>query len=269
MDLRLQTVVDFAAFYGLKIVIALLIFLIGIKVAKWLANLINKALSKSSMDVTLIKFIKEIIYFILMAIVVMAALSQAGVNVTSLVAVLGAVGIAIGLALQGSVANIGAAVLLMVFRPFKVGDFVDAGGKSGVVDSISLFSTTLTTTDNKVVILPNSTIISKDITNFSARDTRRVDFVFGVSYGDDIKKVKETLEEIVASEPRALKEPAHLVVVSELADSSVNFTVRIWVNTPDYWGVYFDTLERVKLAFDEKGITIPFPQREVWQRKEQ
>ena len=200
--------------------------------------------------------------------VILAALSNLGVNTTSFIAVLGAAGLAVGLAFQGTLSNIGAGVLLIFFRPFKVGDFIQAAGESGVVEEINLFSVLLKTGDNKQIIIPNSSIIGGNITNFSAKDTRRVDFTFGIGYEDDLKLAKETLEEIVNSDERVLKDPAPFVAVSELAESSVNFVVRVWVKSADYWGVYFDTLERVKLTFDEKGISIPYPQMDVHLDKE-
>lgn len=254
---------DYIIFYGLKVVGAILIFVIG----KWLAKLINKIfikmMEKANQDETIIKFLSNVTYGLMLLVVVLSALSTLGVNTTSFVAILGAAGLAIGLAFKDTFANIGAGVLLIFFRPFKVGDFIQASGEMGVVEEINLFSTLLKTGDNKQIIIPNSSIIGGNITNFSSKSTRRVDFVFGIGYEDDLKLAKSTLEEIVKEDERVLQEPAPLVAVSELADSSVNFTVRAWVKSEDYWGVYFDTIEKVKLTFDEKGISIPYPQMDI------
>jgi small conductance mechanosensitive channel len=201
--------------------------------------------------------------WVLLLFVVIAALSQLGIDTTSLVALLGAAGLAIGLSLQSSLANFAAGVMLIVFRPFTKGDFVEVAGTSGSVDNISIFTTTLTTPDNKEVIVPNGSVIGNNIVNYSARPTRRVDMVFGIGYGDDIKKAKELLEQIVAADTRVLAEPAPVVALGELADSSVNFLVRPWVNAEDYWSVLWDTTETVKLKFDEAGISIPYPQMDV------
>lgn len=263
MDISNIDIMGYVQVYGLKIVIALVILVVGLWISKWLTRLISNSLKKTKIDNTLAVFVGDVVRALLVVIVIIAALSHAGINMTSLVAVLGAVGLAVGLALQGSVANIGASVLLMVFRPFGVGDYVEVGGTGGTVENMSLFMTTLTTPDNKVIYIPNSIIISRDMTNYSQKETRRVDWSFGVSYEDDIKLVKQTLEELISSDTRVLKDPEHFIAVGELADSSVNFTVRAWVKSADYWDLKFDMIERVKLAFDEKGITIPFPQVEL------
>ena len=215
------------------------------------------------MDEILVKFLSSILHWVLLLFVVIASLSQLGIDTTSLVALLGAAGLAIGLSLQSSLANFAAGVMLIVFRPFTKGDFVEVAGTSGSVDNISIFTTTLTTPDNKEVIVPNGSVIGNNIVNYSARPTRRVDMVFGIGYGDDIKKAKELLEQIVAADTRVLAEPAPVVALGELADSSVNFLVRPWVNAEDYWSVLWDTTETVKLKFDEAGISIPYPQMDV------
>jgi small conductance mechanosensitive channel len=179
------------------------------------------------------------------------------------VAILGAAGLAIGLALQGTLSNVGAAVLIILFRPFKVGDFVTVAGETGTVDDINLFSTTLSPVDNRTIIIPNGKIIGDTITNYSKKEKRRIDLVFGIGYGDDLKLAKETLTEILNADERILKDPEPFVAVSELGDSSVNFVTRSWVKTEDYWNVHFDTIEKVKLTFDERGISIPYPQMDV------
>jgi small conductance mechanosensitive channel len=198
-----------------------------------------------------------------MVVVVLAALSTLGVETTSFIAILGAAGLAIGLALQGTLGNIGSGVMLISFRPFKVGDFVTAGGETGTVAGISIFATILHTLDNKVVTVPNAAVTAGNITNFSAREERRIDLSFGIGYGDDLREAKKILEDIISADERILDEPAPFVGVSELADSSVNFVFRPWVKSEDYWDVYFDMNEKVKLTFDEKGISIPFPQMDI------
>ncbi len=272
MDIELshyqEMVIMYASEYGLKIIAAILIFVIG----KWLANkltaFIKSMMTKAKVDKTLVEFSESIIYFSLLLMVIIAALNQLGVNTTSFVAVFGAATLAIGLALQGSFSNIGAAVLIILFRPFKVGDVIEAAGVTGEVTDINLFSTIITPVDKRMVIVPNSSIIGGNITNFSNRDTRRVDHVFGIGYDDDLKLAKETLLEIVNNDKRILQEPAPFVAVSELADSSVNFVVRAWTKTEEYWDVYFDMLETVKLTFDAKGISIPYPQMHIHTDKE-
>jgi small conductance mechanosensitive channel len=257
----------YASEYSLKIVAALLIFVIG----KWLVNkltkLIKGLMQKATIDSTLIEFSESLIYFVLLLVVVMAALNALGINTTSFVAVLGAATLAIGLALQGSFSNIGAAVLIIIFRPFKIGDLIEAGGATGTVKDINLFSTTISPVDNRTIIVPNSRVINGNITNFSNKRERRVDHVFGIGYGDDLKLAKATLMEIVQADSRILTQPAPLVAVSELAESSVNFVVRVWTLNEDYWAVYYETLETVKLTFDEKGISIPYPQIDVHTNK--
>ncbi|WP_024954141.1 mechanosensitive ion channel family protein [Sulfurospirillum arcachonense] len=263
MDFSIDTISSFITLYSFRIVSAIVIFYVGKKVASIVTSVIVKMMAKSKVDVTLSKFLENIVYGLLIVVVVLTALNTLGVNTTSFVAVLAAAGFAIGLAFKDTVANIGAGVLLVFFRPFKVGDFIQAAGESGIVEEINLFSVIMKTVDNKEIIIPNSSIIGGNITNFSAKTTRRVDFVFGIGYDDDLKLAKATLQEIIDSDERVLKEPATFVAVSELADSSVNFVVRAWVNSSDYWGVYFDTIEKVKLTFDEKNISIPYPQMDI------
>lgn len=268
MELDVDSLMGFISLYGLRVIGSILIFIIGKKVAAWLSVFIVKMMNKSNVDETLSKFASNIIYGLMVVVVVLAALSNLGVETTSFVAILGAAGLAIGLAFKDTFANIGAGFLLIFFRPFKVGDFIEGGGAVGVVEEINLFSVMMKTGDNKQIIVPNGNMIGGNIINYSAKDTRRVDFVFGIGYDDDIKLAKETLLEIINADERVLKEPAEpMVAVSELADSSVNFVVRAWAKSGDYWGVYFDTLEKVKLVFDEKGISIPYPQMDIHQDK--
>ncbi len=264
----IQVAMDFAAAYGVKIILAIVLFVIGKMVAKWVANAAKKGFTKGGMDPTLVGFLGNIINTLLLAAVVIAVLDVVGIQTTSLVAIIGAAGLAVGLALQGSLANFASGVLIILFRPFKVGDFISAGGETGSVEEISLFTTKMKTPDNKAIIVPNAGITGGSITNFSAKPTRRVDMVFGIGYGDDIKKAKDVIWDILNKDERILKDPEPTVGVVELGDSSVNFAVRPWVNAADYWGVYFDTHETIKLRFDEEGISIPFPQRDVHLIKE-
>jgi small conductance mechanosensitive channel len=222
-----------------------------------------KAMQKGDMDITLRRFVANLARMLLMLFVIIAAIHQLGIQTASLIALLGAAGLAVGLALQGSLSNFAAGVLIVLFRPYKVGDWIEGGGVSGAVEEVQILTTVLKTGDNKRVIIPNSQIMGTTITNYSANETRRVDLVVGVSYGDDLDKVRTELEGLVAADERVLKDPAVTIAVSELADSSVNFVLRPWVKTADYWGVYFDLTEAIKKRFDEVGISIPFPQRDV------
>ncbi|MDP5040755.1 MAG: mechanosensitive ion channel [Paraglaciecola sp.] len=249
--------------WSINIVMALIIYIVGRIIVKILVNLFGKVLARSKYDNMLVDFVKAILNAVLMLFVIVASLDRLGVDTTSLVAILGAAGLAIGLSLQGSLQNFAAGVMLLVFRPFKAGDFVEAGGTAGVVKSISIFTTVMTTGDNKEIIVPNGSIYGGNIVNYSAKPTRRVDMVVGIGYDSDLRKAKEILKEMVAADERILKDPAPTVAVSELADSSVNFVVRPWVNSSDYWAVKFDFTEAVKLRFDEEGISIPYPQMDV------
>ena len=260
---------QYAVPWAIKIVMALVIFVIGRWVVKAVVNLVKKLLNRSGkIDEMLINFVASILNAILLLFVIIASLDQLGVDTTSLVALIGAAGLAIGLALQGSMQNFAAGVMILVFKPFKSGDFVEAGGVVGVVEQVNIFSSTLRTGDNKEVIVPNGSIYSGVITNYSARSTRRVDMVFGIGYDDDIRKAKEILEKLIAEDERILKDPAPVVALSELGDSSVNFVVRPWVNSADYWNVLWDMNEKVKLTFDAEGISIPYPQMDVHLHKQ-
>ena len=215
------------------------------------------------MDQMLINFLANILYTLLLVVVVMASLEQLGVKTTSALATLGAAGLAIGLSLQSSLSNFASGVMLIIFRPFKVGDFVEAGGTSGVVEEITVFSTRMRTGDNREVIVPNGKIYGDTIVNYSARDTRRIDMVFGISYDDNIKQAKDIMSKIMDDHELILKDPAPVILISELADSSINFTVRPWVKSGDYWGVRSELLQTIKEAFDENGISVPYPQRDI------
>ena len=249
--------------WGIKIVLALLIYLIGKWVARKLTKLVRKLMQRAEVDETLISFLSNIVYAILLAAVVLAALDSLGVPVTSLLAVLGAAGLAVGLALKDSLGNFAAGVMLVLFRPFRKGDFVEAGGVAGTVDDVRIFSTVLTTPDNKQITIPNGQIGAGSITNFSAREQRRVDLVFGVSYADDLKVARRVLTELCANHPLVLDDPATSISVLNLGDSSVDFAVRPWARTGDYWTVYGDLLEQGKVALEAAGCSIPYPQRDV------
>jgi len=254
--------------WGVNIVLALLIFFVGKEVAKKLTDILIGLMRKSNMDETLIGFLQSVIYGLMLVFIVLAALSQLGIETTSFVAVLGAAGLAVGLAFKDSFSNIGSGMMIIIFKPFKVGDFVTAGGESGVIEQITIFQTVMKTGDNKVIIIPNSNITKNNITNFSQKETRRIDFVFGIGYDDDLKKAKEVLLDIVMSDERVLKDPKPLVAVNELGDSSVDFVVRAWVKSGDFWKVKWDITERVKLRFDKEGISIPFPQMNLHLKQE-
>ncbi len=249
--------------YGLIVLGALATLVIGIWIAKWLAKTSGKLLDKRSVDPTLTKFVTSLLKITLITFVIISAISQVGMETTSFIAIIGAAGLAIGFALQGSLSNFASGVMLIIFKPIKLGDYIEGGGASGTVETIGIFVTTLVTPDNKVIIIPNSSLTGSNIVNYSAKDTRRVDMVFGIGYGDDIDKAKNVIKSVIDNDSRILEDPAPKIVVSELADSSVNFNVRPWVNSGDYWGVYFDVTEQIKKKFDEQNISIPFPQRDI------
>ena len=242
---------------------AIVVFVLGRIIVKLVVKVLSHGMRRAKIDELLISFVSSIAQWALMLFVIIAALGQLGVDTNSLVALLGAAGIAVGLALKDSLQNFASGVMLIIFRPFKNGDFVEAGGVMGVVEHIGIFTTNLKTGDNKEVIVPNGQIYGSTITNYSSKPTRRVDMTIGISYESDIKKAKEIIVRILAEDSRVLKDPAPVVAVGELADSSVNFVVRPWVNSADYWAVLWDTNEKVKEAYDAEGIVIPYPQMDV------
>jgi len=265
-----QTVSDMIGLYSTNIAIAIVIFFVG----KWLVSKVTSVVIKlmnkqKNMDKTLSMFLEDILYYTLMAVVVLTALDQVGVETTSFLAILGAAGLAIGLALKDSLSNFASGVMIIMFRPYKIGDVVSAGGITGKVIEIHLFNTEFTTPDNQKILVPNGSITAGSITNINAHDTRRIDLTIGIGYDDDIKKAKNLLHEIVNANDKILKDPNVTIAVAELADSSVNFIVRPWVNTPDFWDVKFDLLETIKNRFDEEGISIPYPQSDVHLYKEE
>jgi small conductance mechanosensitive channel len=242
---------------------ALAVFFIGKWLAASLTGLVRAAMLRAKMDETLANFLGTVLYGLALAVVIIAALGQLGVETTSAIAILGGAALAVGLALQGQLASFAAGVILILFRPFKRGDFVNVGGTLGIVEEIRIVHTMLRTPDNQLVYVPNSNITTSAITNFSALPTRRIDLTVGIGYGSDLRKARQVLQQIIDAESRRLPEPAPTIQVKELADSSVNFAVRFWVNSSDWWATLCDTTERIKLAFDENGIEIPFPQRSV------
>ena len=254
---------DLVTELGLKLVSAVLIFVIGRWVAKAILRVAQGVMARAELEETLSRFLGNLLYVLLMTVVIITTINQLGVQTTSLLAVLGAAGLAVGLALQGSLANFAAGVLIVGFRPYKVGDYIEAGGTAGTVEAVQIFTTVLKSPDNRRIIVPNAHMTAGTITNYSANDTRRIDLVAGGSYADDLDKVRRILQEIVAADSRVLAEPAPTIAVSELADSSVNFVVRPWVNSADYWAVYFDLTEQIKKRFDQEGVSIPFPQRDL------
>jgi len=254
---------EWGAFYGTKIIGAVAILVLGRIAISIIVGMVRRLMARSNVDGTLSNFVVGLTKIALMTFVIIAALGTLGVQTASFVAVIGAAGLAVGFALQGSLANFASGVMLIIFKPFKAGDYVEAGGTAGTIEAVKIFNTHFKTPDNKTVIVPNGHITSGNIVNYSDRETRRVDMVFGIGYGDDIRKAKQILEKILGDDERVLKDPAPTVAVSELGDSSVNFVVRPWVKTADYWSVYFDITEKVKLTFDEQGISIPFPQTDV------
>lgn len=248
---------------GMKLLAAIIIFLVGRWAVHLVVKMVRTALHKTDMEDTLEKFLCNIVNAVLMTVVLIATIGALGVETTSLLAVLGAAGLAVGLALQGSLSNFAAGVLIVMFRPYRVGDFIDAAGVAGTVEEVQIFTTIMKTPDNKRIIVPNSQIMDGIITNVTANDTRRVDLVFGIGYGDDIDKAYRVLQDIVESDARILKDPAPTIALNALGDSSVNFNVRPWCKKEDYWDVYNGVTEQVKRKFDEAGISIPFPQRDV------
>lgn len=267
MESLLNSDVDYLNTYlipwTVNIVTALVIFVIGRWVARALTNTVGRIMKRAKLDESLVDFLENLVYAALLIVVVIAALDQLGVDTTSVMAIFATAGLAVGLALKDSLGNFSAGVMLVLFKPFKIGDFIEAGGVNGVVESIRIFSTLMRTGDNREVTVPNGQIYGGTITNFSARETRRIDMVFGIGYDDDIREAKRLIEEIMAADERILEDPAPALMVSELADSSVNLAVRPWVNSADYWAVRSDMLENVKLRFDAEGISIPYPQTDV------
>ncbi len=263
MEKWMETLIEWGTLYGARLIGALVILILGRIVTGILTSVVRRLLTKANVDETLLRFLTTLTKALLLTFVIIAALNTVGVQTASLIAVIGAAGLAVGFALQGALSNFASGVLLIMFRPLKRGDLVEAGGSKGVVKEIHIFNTVLVTLDNKRVIIPNSKVTGDSIINYSAEGYLRVDMVFGIAYHDNISKAMEILENILTQHPLVMKEPAYTVAVSELGDSSVNFVVRPYVKVADYWTVYFEVTQKVKETFDESGVTIPFPQRDV------
>jgi len=249
--------------WGLKVLGAVVVLIVGRMVAKATRKAVRRALERGKMDPTLVPFVSSLVYYLVMAFVLIAVLGMVGIETASMIAVLGAAGLAVGLALQGTMSNFASGVMLLIFRPFYKGDFIEAAGVAGSVDTVGIFTTTLNTPDNVRIVLPNGTVWGQTIKNYATNPTRRVDLVMGISYDDDIGAAMETINRVLDSEPRVLKDPAPTVAVSELADSSVNFVVRPWCAKEDYWGVYFDLTRALKEELEKSGCSIPYPQTDV------
>lgn len=263
MEISVDKIWELMTAYGLKVIAAIAIFVIGRWIAKIFRSVANKVMRNRNVDETIGAFVRNFIYYVLLTFFVLAAINQLGVQTTSFIAIIGAAGLAVGLALQGSLSNFASGFLLIIFRPFKIGDYIECAGAAGTVEKIQIFTTQLLSPDNKTVIIPNARITADNIVNYSTQGTRRCDLTFGIGYQDDIDTAKKILEELIAADERILKDPAPKIAVSALADSSVNFVVRPWVNSTDYWNVYCDLTEQVKKRFDAEGVTIPFPQRDI------
>ncbi len=259
----LNSLIEIGSSLSISLLMALAILIIGRQLVKLILRLITVALEKSNVEDTVRIFVTNLLNTLLMILVFIAAINQLGIETTSIIAVLGAAGLAIGLALQGSLSNFAAGILIVIYRPYKVGDYIEAGNYAGTVKDIQIFSTVLKTPDNKIVVVPNGSIMNGSIVNYSDQDTRRIDLIIGCSYEDDIDKVRSVLEDILKKEKRVLKDPKPQIAVTELADSSVNFIFRPWVKRVDYLPVYYSLLEEVKKRFDKEGISIPYPQSDV------
>ena len=263
MNFDPNTIIPFVAEWGLKVVGALVVLVIGRMVAGIIRASVRRGMTKAEVDATLIPFVASLVYYVVLAVVLIAVLSLFGVATTSLVAILGAAGLAVGLALQGTLSNFAAGVMLLTFRPFKVGDWVEIGGISGSVFAVRIFSAVLKTGDNIMITVPNSQVWGGTIKNYNGFDTRRIDLVMGIDYGDDIQVAMETIERIVNAHEKVLSEPAPLIAVANLGDSSVDLVVRPWVNGADYWGVRFDLNRQLKEGLEAAGCSFPFPQQDV------
>ena len=259
----MSSLIEIGSSIGISLLMALAILIVGRQLVKLILRLITVALEKSKVEDTVRIFVTNLLNTLLMILVFIAAINQLGIETTSIIAVLGAAGLAIGLALQGSLSNFAAGILIVIYRPYKVGDYIEAGNHAGTVKDIQIFSTVLKTPDNKIVVVPNGSIMNGSIVNYSDQDTRRVDLIISCSYEDDIDKVRSVLEDILKKEKRILKDPKPQIAVAELADSSVNFIFRPWVKRTDYLPVYYSLLEEVKKRFDNEGISIPYPQSDV------
>ncbi|MRT94093.1 mechanosensitive ion channel family protein [Ancylomarina sp. 16SWW S1-10-2] len=262
-DKILEQIIQIGVEYGPKLIGAIAVLIIGGWIIKVLVRAIGKMMDKSNLDASLKPFLKSIIGMLLKVMLYITALGMLGVEMTSFIAILGAAGLAVGLALSGTLQNFAGGVMILVFKPFKVGDLIDAQSYLGVVKEIQIFNTILTTPDNKTIIIPNGGLSTSSLTNYSKEEKRRVDWTVGIAYGDDVDKARAVIKRLADEDSRILKDPEIFIAVSELADSSVNLAVRAWINAPDYWGVFFDFNEKVYKTFAQEGLNIPFPQMDV------
>jgi len=263
MEEGISIINDYVLPWGLRLIVAAAIFFIGKMLARTIADFLRKPMDKSGMAPMLVNFLSNMIYAALLIAVSLAAIDQLGINITSLLAIVGAAGLAVGLALKDSLSNFAAGVMIIIFRPFKIGDFINAAGTAGVVDEIGLFCTLLHSPDNQRIIVPNSAIINGNIVNVNTLGTRRIDLVVGISYDDNIAQARDIILGLIDADPRILKDPEPVVAMAEMADSTININVRPWVKAEDYWTVRADLLEMMKLSLEQAGMSIPFPQRDV------
>jgi len=263
LDALFSMIAELATTYGLKFVLAIVVLVIGLIIIKALTKGVLRMMKRGNVDESLVPFIKSLVSVTLKVLLIISIMSMIGIQMTSFIAVLGAAGLAVGLALQGTLQNFAGGVIILLFKPYKVGDYITTQGYSGTVKEIQIFTTILTTPDNQTVIIPNSPIAVNPLTNYSTQETRRVDFTFGIGYSDDIDEARYVINKIINEDERILKDPEPLIKISNLGDSSVDFATRVWVKSGDYWSVFFDTNEKVKKAFDSEGISIPFPQQDV------
>ena len=260
---KLGPVFNYAIEYGIQLLGASIALLIGLWAIKKITRTSDKLMERNKVDASLRPFLRSLTSVVLKVLLVISVMTMLGIQMTSFIALIGAAGLAVGMALSGTLQNFAGGVMILIFKPFKAGDFIDAQGHMGIVKEIQIFNTILTTVDNKTIIIPNGGLSTNSMTNFSTQETRRVDFVFGIAYGDDLNKAKSIILDIAAKDARILKDPEPFARLSELADSSVNITTRLWANAADYWDVYFDIMEAVYEQFNAQGINIPFPQMDV------
>ncbi len=263
LDALIQKIAELATTYGLKLVMAIIVLVLGLMIIKSLTKGIVRVMKRASVSESLVPFLRSLISITLKVLLIISVMSMIGIQMTSFIAVIGAAGLAVGLALQGTLQNFAGGVIILLFKPYKVGDYISTQGYSGTVKEIQIFTTILTTPDNQTIIITNSPIATSSLTNYSTQATRRVDFTFGIGYSDNIDKAKDVIRKIIEEDERILKDPEPLIKVSGLGESSVDIATRVWVNSGDYWTVFFDTNEKVKKTFDNENISIPFPQRDV------
>lgn len=267
MEISIEDLKTFFLDYGPKLIGAILVLLFGLWIIKMISRGMVKILDKRNIDESLKPFLRTLVSVLLKILLVVSVLGMIGIEMTSFIAILGAVGLAIGLALSGTLQNFAGGVLILLFKPYKVGDFIDAVGHMGSVNEVQIFNTVLKTPDNKTIVIPNGSLVNASVVNFSTQPTRRVDWTFGIAYGDSIETAQEIIKNLIKDDDRILKDPAPFTAVSELADSSVNIVTRAWVNSSDYWGVFFDMNAHVYNTFNKEGINIPFPQMDVHLQK--